>query len=95
MSTSPQPARPLDRIGLLIEQYNHWRRGEHRLVEEYVSVLPSLQEDPEQLLDLIYQEFVLREERGEAPRCDEYQERFPALATMIRDQFGIHQLWVT
>src|SRR5262249_11147111 len=48
--------------------------------------------DPERLLDLIYNEFDLRERLGEHPAFDEYVGRFPALEALLRDQFAIHRL---
>jgi WD40 repeat protein/serine/threonine protein kinase len=47
---------------------------------------------PDALLDLIYNEVLLREARGEKPQVEEYQRRFPDLATQIRDHFEVHQL---
>ena len=38
---------------------------------------PELRADPEAVLDLIYNEIVLREEAGESPRLEEYLRRFP------------------
>ena len=94
MSTCPQQPESSELFTVLIEQYVHWRRGERHLVEEYLSTRPALQKDPERLLDLIYQEVVLREERGEKPRLADYEKRFPSLASMLRDQFLIHRLWI-
>src|SRR5262249_5879460 len=53
---------------------------------------PALRCDEDAMLDLIYQEIVLREERGEAPQLEEYQERFPALASHLALLFALDQL---
>jgi WD40 repeat protein len=42
------------------------------------------------LLDLIYNEILLREGRGERPQLTEYLERFPHLARELRDHFAVH-----
>jgi tetratricopeptide (TPR) repeat protein len=78
--------------GLLDEQSRRWRRGEGLAVEDYLRRQPSLQDDPELLLDLIYHEVALRARRGESPRLDEYLARFPALAAPLRDLFAVHRL---
>ena len=43
------------------------------------------------LLDLIYNEVVLREEDGEWPELDEYLRRFPQHAEDLRAQFDVHR----
>jgi serine/threonine protein kinase len=83
--TEPQTAR------LLVAQRERWARGDRVLVEELLRQHPSLHGEHEGVLDLIYQEVVLRERRGESPRRDEYLRRFPELAAAITDQFDVHQ----
>lgn len=82
----PIPAIPV----ILDDQRNRWRRGEPATVEDYLERFPSLGDDPEGLLDLIYNEVVLRDEHGQAASLDEYQARFPDLAAPLRDLFEIH-----
>ena len=45
----------------------------------------------ESLLDLIYNEVLLREEIGEHPSLDEYLDRYPHLNDDLRAQFEVHQ----
>jgi tRNA A-37 threonylcarbamoyl transferase component Bud32/tetratricopeptide (TPR) repeat protein len=47
--------------------------------------------DPAELLDLIYNEVILREEIGESPLLDEYVKRFPAQEEALRTQFEVHE----
>ncbi len=89
MSQPSQPAPPLSR--LLAEQREGWVHGVRVLVETFVQQYPGLKNEPEALLDLIYNEVYLREQRGEAPRRDEYFRRFPSLAGPIGEQFDVHQ----
>src|SRR5262249_34236328 len=42
-------------------------------------------------LDLIYAEFLLREELGEHPTLEDYTARFPELAEELRAQIDLHQ----
>src|SRR5262249_19305830 len=52
---------------------------------------PALGADPEAALELIYDEFLLREQRGESPALAEYQQRFPLYAARLRLQLLLHQ----
>src|SRR3954466_14535775 len=74
-----------------IDQRQRWRRGERVPVETYLEREPALRADPEGLLDLIYNEVVLREEAGDAPRLDEYVGRFPQFPAQPRLQFDVHR----
>ncbi len=61
------------------------------LIEEYLrGEFASLFEDPDQLLDLLYLEVLLREEFGQPPELAEYLGRFPQFAQPIRDLFEVH-----
>jgi tetratricopeptide (TPR) repeat protein len=60
-------------------------------VEEYVGQHPGLRSDPEGLLDLIYQEVVLRQGRGEVPQLEDYQRRFPEVAASLGDLWEVHR----
>jgi serine/threonine protein kinase len=90
--TKPLTNPGLDSVGALrLEQRNRWRRGENVRVEAYVDRYPMLSSDAEALLDLIYNEVVLRQECGETPTEQEYCERFPALRSQLRKMFELHQ----
>jgi tetratricopeptide (TPR) repeat protein/tRNA A-37 threonylcarbamoyl transferase component Bud32 len=97
--TDPQPAHPSLRAAvasnsvtlLLLDQHERWQRGERVLVEAYLEREPQLGSDTEKILDLVYHEIVLREERGETPRLEEYVDRFPRLTDQLRLHFEVHQ----
>jgi tetratricopeptide (TPR) repeat protein/tRNA A-37 threonylcarbamoyl transferase component Bud32 len=74
---------------LLKHQRQAWRRGEPALVETYLASHPTLRGDTQAILDLIYNELVLREETGERPVLDEYLQRFPELAGELTVQFEV------
>jgi hypothetical protein len=76
-------------VTLLIEQQRRWRRGERILVEELCRQFPTPLIDNETLLDLVYQEVLLREQIGEQPEVDEYVQRFPNLSGQLRVQFEL------
>ena len=71
MTDRTRPLDPLvDRVRA--EQCECWQRGERVLVEAYLAKEPTLADDGEALLDLIYSEVLLREEHGERTTADEY-----------------------
>jgi WD40 repeat protein len=76
---------------MLIRQGQNWQQGQHDPVETYLELRPALGEDSEAVLDLIYHERVLRAQRGEVPRLEEYLERFPHLAAQLQVQFEVDQ----
>jgi WD40 repeat protein/tRNA A-37 threonylcarbamoyl transferase component Bud32 len=76
---------------VLLNQSTRWQRGERVLVEAYLAQLPVLRDNPEAVLDLITNEVMLRRECGEVPVLEEYLQRFPQLATELRDQFEVER----
>ena len=78
---------------LLAEQVARWGQGRRVLVEAFLARDPELRHDSEAVLDLIYNEIVLREQRARRPGADEYIGRFPELGDAIRDQFEIHRMF--
>jgi WD40 repeat protein len=59
-------------------------------VEAYLGQHPSLREDVEAVLDLIYNEWAIREARGDSLELDEYVGRFPEFAEPLRMQWEVH-----
>jgi tetratricopeptide (TPR) repeat protein len=79
---------------LLEDQRRRWHDGAAPPVEEYLALHPGLTDDAGAVLDLIFQEVVLRERRGESPQVEEYARRFPHLAETLRLQFSVDRaLW--
>jgi serine/threonine protein kinase len=65
-----------------------WRGGERIPVEDYLARYSILRDDSEAILDLVYQEYLLRRRLGEHPEPDEFVSRFPHLAEPLLLQFG-------
>jgi WD40 repeat protein len=61
--------------------------GEPARAEEYLARGPL---PPEDAVELVYAEFVAREDLGPAPDPAEYYARFPALRGPLEDQFLVH-----
>src|SRR5438067_1733988 len=71
------------------EQRRSWLRGERVPVDGLLRQFPARAAD--QRLDLIYNEFLLREELGEAPAADEYLARFPDDAAALQRRLALHR----
>ena len=84
-------SRSDSQVEILADQRARWCQGDRVSVEDYLSREPKLNDNRERLLDLIYNEILLREQHGEHPGPDDYVGRFPALEAAIRDQFEIHR----
>ena len=76
---------------LLDRQKQAWLGGGRPAVEALLAGGP-LAGDPEALLDLIYNEVVVREELGEAPAAEEYAARYPHLRRDLELHFEVHRL---
>jgi serine/threonine protein kinase/tetratricopeptide (TPR) repeat protein len=79
------------RLPLIQIHRQRWRIGQRLSVEAFLEEFSSPVHGDEELLDLIYNEVVLREEDGESPELDEYLARFPQYAAELRAQFQIHR----
>jgi serine/threonine-protein kinase len=90
LSEGSEPDRPILAL-VMAYQRRAWRRGERTRVEAYLAQQPMLREDAEAVLDLIYQEVMLREQAGESPRLEEYTSRFPHLAPQLALQFELEE----
>src|SRR5438067_2364502 len=76
---------------LRVDQYWRWQAGERVLAEVYLEQHAARLTDLEDVLELIYGEYLLREELGEAPQVEEYRRRFPAYAERLAQQVGLHR----
>jgi hypothetical protein len=72
-----------------LDQCRRWRQGERVLAEVYLSEVPALRSDPGSVLELVDNEIVLREERGEPPGLEEYLRRFPELEAALRRRVAL------
>jgi eukaryotic-like serine/threonine-protein kinase len=84
---APEVQCLLDQI--LDDQRSRWGAGEGTPVEALLERAPALHQDQEAILDLIYQEYILRKAAGETPDPNDFAARFPNLAEPIMLQLGI------
>src|SRR5262245_14972382 len=79
-------------VEVLMRQREAWRKRLSRpAVEDLLREYPYLAGDADAVLDLIYNETVLREEAGLAVRPADYLRRFPHLADELRLQFEVDE----
>src|SRR5262249_4692620 len=86
------PLSPAQRAAALrAEQRQRWQAGERVPAEHYLGVHPELRGDPEAAVDLIFNEFLLREGLGERPGKEEFLRRFPEHAVTVAEQIDLHR----
>src|SRR4051794_13715119 len=66
------------------------RRGESQVSERVFAAYPPVADDKESCLEVLYTEFVLRQELGEQPAVAEWVTRFPAWKADIQELFEVH-----
>jgi WD40 repeat protein/tRNA A-37 threonylcarbamoyl transferase component Bud32 len=76
---------------LAVEQRRRWQGGELVPVEAFLAQQPELQEDGDAIVDLLFREVALRQERGDEPTLGELLQRFPQYESRVRIQFDLHQ----
>ena len=76
---------------LRVDQRERWAIGERVPATDYLREFPALRDDPEAALEVIYGEFLLREELGEAPEVGEYLRGHPEYAEQLAIQVDLHR----
>ncbi len=77
---------------LCCDQVRRWRKGQRVPVETYLLMHPRVRDDDEAAFELIYGEFLFREELGETPTVEELEWRFPRFAERLRRQVDLHEI---
>jgi hypothetical protein len=75
---------------LRADQEARWQAGERVPAETYLAMHLAVPLDSEQALELVYGEFMLREELGLMPTLEEYLGRFPQYAVRLQQQVQLH-----
>ncbi len=75
---------------LRVDQWERRRRGQWVSAESYLDAFPSVRDDPERAIDVVFAEYMLREQLGESPTLGEYIRRFPQYADPLRLQVELH-----
>src|SRR5262245_21175442 len=92
MAVEPSPAdlaeRQLRQGCALLDR--RLRAGERCLAEDLLREFPLVADQPDLAVELVYAEFVLREELGEGPQPEDYCRRFPRWEEPLRRLLGVH-----
>jgi eukaryotic-like serine/threonine-protein kinase len=86
----PLPPAKLAAV-LRVDQRERWQAGERVRAEDYLRRYPDVSAEPEAAIDLIFNEFLLRERLGDRPSPEEYLRRFPEYAAVLRPQIDLHR----
>ena len=77
----------------MLERYLH--AGEENAVEKVLSQRPSVADDEDWVVELIYIEYLIRKEEGDSPAVHEYVNRFPDYEARLQRVFSIDATLVT
>jgi WD40 repeat protein/tRNA A-37 threonylcarbamoyl transferase component Bud32 len=75
---------------LALDQWRRWQAGERVPAEVHLARFPQVAADPRAALELIYGEWLVREELGECPDRGEFLARFPQWAARLHEQLALH-----
>jgi serine/threonine-protein kinase len=75
---------------LCVDQWHRWRHGDRIPAEAYLQMHPVIQTNPDKAFDLVYGEFLVREELGDEPVLDDFLKRFPQYAAEFQKQAKVH-----
>jgi eukaryotic-like serine/threonine-protein kinase len=73
------------------ELVSRWKGGQRLPAEHYLRRDPVMAVGGDDAFDLIYAEFLVREELGETPTLDEFCARFPEHVDQLRQQIRLHR----
>lgn len=73
-----------------VDQWERWQIGERVPAEVYLTMQASLGVGATGGLDIVYGEYLLREQAGEAPPLEEFARRFPQHAAALERQIEVH-----
>lgn len=78
--------------GLVGRLIRRWRCGATPRARSALDRHPELTQHPALVLDLAYEEFCLRRERGEPVRASSFCDQFPALRSSLQRMLAVHDL---
>lgn len=76
---------------LRIDQRHRWQRGERVPAETYLQKHSEIGRDAETAVDLIFNEYLVREQCGDLPDVAEFLRRFPEHSDVLRAQIELHR----
>lgn len=97
-ASSPLPELPpeLSKAQLMemvrVDQRERFMCGVPLHSTEYIKQYSFLRDDAELAFELVYREFLLREELGQKPTLEDFERRYPLLAPLLRQQIRAHKV---
>lgn len=87
-----QPAMSVNELGAVVrvDLRQRWRSGEQIGASDYLTRFPQLLAEPALAVDLIYSEYLVREELGERFHLAFLQQQFPQFAAELANQVEFH-----
>ena len=76
---------------LALEMRRRWRIGERPSADEFLASQPELMDQPEAAVELVYEEFCLREAAGDRRAEQDILRRYPQWAGPLRVMLECHQ----
>src|SRR5260370_32295539 len=67
-------------------------QGKSATVNEYIERYPQLRAQSDRVLSLVYEEYCLREEKGERPDTEEFCERYAPRKDSLASQLRYHRV---
>ena len=88
-----EPSRPLTLLSSLvkIELIARFKRGERPRAAEYLTRFPRLTENSDRVLSIVYEEFCLLEEAGDAPDSDDFCNGYSRWRDSLHSQLVYHR----
>ena len=90
-TAGPLSAAELSAV-LYVDQHQRWQMGERTGVESYLRRYSEICSDVDAVVDVIFHEYLLREQLGEHPSSQEFTARFPQYAGALASQIAFHLL---
>lgn len=78
-----------------VDLTRRWQRDDRARAESYLRRFPVVAADAELTLDVVYCEYLAREQAGEGTDLAEYEERFPQFAGALAEQVRLHEAFET
>ena len=75
------------------DQRRRWQAGRPVPVAQYLDRFPQVCADSTLALDLIWSEYLIREDLGDKPTLEEYAREFPQYESLLARQHKVH-MWV-
>ena len=73
------------------EMRRRWQQGDHPAAEDFLALHPHLSQQPEAAIELIYEEYCLRQSAGDEDADKDILRRFPQWAGPLRVMLDCHR----